>query len=235
MRELDREDAVAARAAPSRPATKSLRSGTCASTLLPTSRSAVPLRGAQARAALAPKNSTTVGTPARLGDRATLAAGSMPSTGMPRCDEVLEEIAVVARDLDDLRVGPSPKRSIDLRRRSAARAPPSSPSTTRSTRSRRRSPPAAADRAAARAGTRRRRARAADRSARRGELILAQVEFASGETPRSTKTCASGAPQSLQASCRLATGADRSRAGVLHSSLSAGGRPHAAPRAREAG
>ena len=83
------------------PATKSLRSGTCASTLLPTQQvgRACPRRPARA-AVCAPKNSTSVGMPFCSAAAATLAAGSMPSTGMPRCDEVLQQVAVVAGDLD---------------------------------------------------------------------------------------------------------------------------------------
>ena len=66
------------------PATKSLRSGTWASTLLPMIRSALHAFGDQLlRRALTPKNSTRVGTPLSTAALATLAAGSMPSTGTP--------------------------------------------------------------------------------------------------------------------------------------------------------
>ena len=46
---------------------------------------------------------TSVGMPAAIATSATLAAGSTPSTGMPAADEVPEQVAVVARDLDHLR------------------------------------------------------------------------------------------------------------------------------------
>ena len=49
--------------------TKSLMSGTWASTLLPTIRSAVPARRASSARGRAPKNSTIVGMPFALGDR----------------------------------------------------------------------------------------------------------------------------------------------------------------------
>ena len=52
---------------------------------------------------------------------ATLAAGSMPSAGMPRVDDVLQQVAVVAGDLDDEAVGAEPE-PLDRRRRRSARA-----------------------------------------------------------------------------------------------------------------
>ena len=66
------------------PATKSLRSGTWASTLLPSSRSAAR-SGPSAVAVSRPKNSTSVAMPRSSATSATFAAGSMPSTGTPRC------------------------------------------------------------------------------------------------------------------------------------------------------
>ena len=65
------------------PATKSLRSGTWARTLLPISRSAGPYSAANSRAARWPKNRTTVGTPLARAAAATLAAGSTPRALMP--------------------------------------------------------------------------------------------------------------------------------------------------------
>ena len=68
------------------PATNELRSGTCASTLLPRTRSALPPVGAElAWPASRRRTSPAVGDAAL--DRAalaTLAAGSMPRHGMPR-------------------------------------------------------------------------------------------------------------------------------------------------------
>jgi len=65
------------------PRTKSLMSGTWASTLLPSTRSAAPNSAAIARPVASPRKSTRVGTPRASAARATLAAGSMPSTGTP--------------------------------------------------------------------------------------------------------------------------------------------------------
>ena len=81
------------------PPTKSLMSGTCASTLLPTIRSAWPL-GARRCASSTPKNSVTVGMPLAIAASATLAAGSMPRTPTPSSSEILQQIAVVAGQLD---------------------------------------------------------------------------------------------------------------------------------------
>ena len=52
-----------------------------------------------------PKNSTRVGIPASCAAAATLAAGSTPEHRHAALLEVLEEVAVVARDLDDLARG----------------------------------------------------------------------------------------------------------------------------------
>ena len=60
------------------PATKSLRSGTCASTFLPSTRSPCPRSAASRRAVAAPRNSTAVGTPLAIATSATFAAGSTP-------------------------------------------------------------------------------------------------------------------------------------------------------------
>jgi hypothetical protein len=65
------------------PATKSLRSGTWASTLLPSSRSAGPCSAFSRAAVSRPKNSVTLGMPFSRAAAATFAAGSTPSTGMP--------------------------------------------------------------------------------------------------------------------------------------------------------
>ena len=72
-----------------------------------------PLPLAASRSArAAPKNSSTVLTPFSRATSAMLRAGSMPSTGMPRGHEVLEQVAVVAGGLDDQAFGPRPRRSI---------------------------------------------------------------------------------------------------------------------------
>src|SRR5713101_4395810 len=67
------------------PATKSQRSGTWARTLLPTSRSACFPCEANSVASCFPKNFTSVGTFFASAILATLAAGSMPNTGMFFC------------------------------------------------------------------------------------------------------------------------------------------------------
>ena len=66
------------------PATKSFRSGTWASTLLPTMRSALPYVSTTSSATAVPKNRTRVGMPSATATAATLAAGSIPSTRTPR-------------------------------------------------------------------------------------------------------------------------------------------------------
>ncbi len=87
------------------PATKSLRSGTWARTLLPTIRSAPTPSETSCLASRTPKKSTRVGMPFSTAARATLAAGSMPSTGTPSGREMLQEVAVIARQLDGQAVG----------------------------------------------------------------------------------------------------------------------------------
>ena len=44
---------------------------------------------------------------------ATLAAGSMPSTGTPSGNEMLQQIAVIAGELDDEAVRPEPEPLLD--------------------------------------------------------------------------------------------------------------------------
>ena len=65
------------------PSTKSLRSGTWASTLLPTTRSAWMPSVRISSAVSTPKNSAMVGMPFARAASATFWAGSMPSTGTP--------------------------------------------------------------------------------------------------------------------------------------------------------
>ena len=96
-------------------------------------------RPASSRRARAPKKRPRSGRRLRRADRGDVAAGSTPSTGTPARDEVPQQVAVVARDLDDHRPGPSPSRSMPSSAY-ARRARASCPSTTRSRRSRRRSP-----------------------------------------------------------------------------------------------
>ena len=84
------------------PSTKSWAFGTWASTLLPTIRSAVRPCSSSSRASRSPKKSTTVSIPRSFAAAATLAAGSIPSVRHPSGLEELEQVAVVAGDLDDL-------------------------------------------------------------------------------------------------------------------------------------
>ncbi len=76
----------------------------------------------ESRASSVPKNADLAsGCPFSRATSATLAAGSMPSTGISCGDEVLQQVAVVAGDLDDLVRGreAEPRRS---RRRRTLRA-----------------------------------------------------------------------------------------------------------------
>ena len=68
----------------SKPATKSLRSGTCAITLLAATRSARRPSATSSSAVSRPKKRTIVSIPSSRATSATFAAGSMPSAGMPR-------------------------------------------------------------------------------------------------------------------------------------------------------
>jgi len=67
-----------------KPSTKSLTSGTCASTLLPSMRSGAKPSVFSAVAVSAPKKATRLGTPAAIAASATLPEGSMPRTETPR-------------------------------------------------------------------------------------------------------------------------------------------------------
>ena len=119
------------------PATKSLRSGTWASTLFADDEIG---RDRRARIAVGRldvrRTAPRSGIPAVRRPRATFAAGSMPRTGSPRATNMLQQVPVVARDLDD--AGSEPEReTLDRRRRrTARRARPNCPSTRRSRRSR---------------------------------------------------------------------------------------------------
>ena len=90
----------------------------------------------QSRARSRPKNATSVGMPALDATSATFAAGSMPSTGMPALDEVPQQVAVVAGDLDHHRLRAPARGARSSSRRRRRSAPASSWSTTRSRRSR---------------------------------------------------------------------------------------------------
>ena len=90
------------RAGSRRRATKSFRSGTCASTLLPTTRSALPpSRGEPLAPVRTPKNSTSVGTPRSSAPRGDVRGRVDPEHGNPFGEEVLQQVAVVGGELDD--------------------------------------------------------------------------------------------------------------------------------------
>ena len=67
-----------------KPSTKSLMSGTCASTLLPSIRSGAKPSAFSAAAVSTPKKRTRLGMPAAIAASATLPEGSTPSTFTPR-------------------------------------------------------------------------------------------------------------------------------------------------------
>ena len=104
----------AASAARAKPATKSLMSGTCASTLLAAIRSAWrPCGGELARPSATPKNSLDdLDALARAPPRRCSPSARCRGTGCrARCD-VLQQVAVVGGDLDDEAVAaPRPKRA----------------------------------------------------------------------------------------------------------------------------
>ena len=153
------------------PAAKPRMSGTWAKTLLATTRSARPCRRRSA-AGLRTEEldlGRDAAGPGRLGDvRGRLDA----EHGDAARAEVLQEIAVVARDLDDEALRGQPEAARSSRPRTAGRARPTSPSTRRSTRSRRRSPRRTRTRAAGRAGTQSTPGHAAGRRSRPRPAVL---------------------------------------------------------------
>ena len=94
------------------PATKSLRSGTWARTLLPITRSARRSSRTNCPASSSPKNSVRVGTCFATAAAATFRAGSILERWDSPLDEVLQQVAVVTRQLDDEALEPSPSRSV---------------------------------------------------------------------------------------------------------------------------
>ena len=102
VRELERRGALVAKQELATPATKSFRSGTCASTLLPTieARAACPRRRAVC-AVSRPKKSTSVGTPRSSAAARDVRRRIDSEDRDSRADEVLQEVAVVRGELDD--------------------------------------------------------------------------------------------------------------------------------------
>ena len=82
------------------PATKSLIAGTWASTLLPMIRSARGPLAARARPSSSPKNARRTGMPSCLGCRRRARCGFDSEAGNPGRDEIAQQVAVVAGDLD---------------------------------------------------------------------------------------------------------------------------------------
>ena len=191
------------------PATKPLRSGTCAITLLAMMTSARLPSATRRSASSMPKNSRRVGTPTASAASAWSGAGSMPSTGTPRSTKLLQQVAVVAGDLDDEAVGPSPcalDQPLGVRARSARAG------RRRTTRSR--------------GSCRRRAARAAPpRGSGRG--------CTSGRTPTSSGNRNSGSSRSASATRASASGvspSDRNgRDRRLAARAAGGGLRHARP------
>ena len=95
------------------PATKSLRSGTCASTLLPMMRSARLPSATSRSARLVPKNSTRVGTFALARGLGHVGGRLDAEHRHAQRQEVLQQIAVVAGKLDDEAVRPEPQPILD--------------------------------------------------------------------------------------------------------------------------
>ena len=163
MRELEGGGPAGARRIAT-PATKSFRSGTCARTLFPAIRSAWPRSRASSRASSVPKNSASVGTPSSSRDDGDVLRRLDAEDRDAAAEEMLEQVAVVRRELDD---EARPRRDRAARSsppRSAARARPSSSSTTRSTRTRGRSRRERRTPRAGRACSRRRRGRGAGKN-----------------------------------------------------------------------
>ena len=194
------------------PATKSLSRGTCASTLLPTIRSAPP---ALARPACAAERLAEELDQRRHADASRPRAPPYPkdrcrAPGCPLSTKVLQQVAVVARELDHetVRAEPEPPaRHVGVAPR---RAPASRPSTTRNRRSCRTAPPAPRRNRPAPACTPRTPWRAADSaSRRRASASDARNAFDGGCRPRSAMVtdkpaaaCAAARlPDRLIASC----------------------------------
>ena len=145
------------------PATKSLRSGTWASTLLPSSRSAATRRAAAVRGRRAEELDARR-DPLAIGDVGHVRRRLDAQHRDPGAAEVLQQVAVVARDLDDQARRAQPELR-DHPRRSGGSARPSCRVRTRSRRSRRRSPRGSRTARAGPASSARRRTPAAGRSA----------------------------------------------------------------------
>ena len=136
--------------------------------------------------------------------------------GQLALDEVLEEIAVVAGDLDDLvrRSEVEPRRS--SARRTCGRARTSSARTTRSTRSRRRSARASRTRRAAPGSTPSRRMRATGRSALPDRAVRRSGRSWRAATGRGRRTTRSrAAPQNRQRGGGAHSDHDLPRCGVV--------------------
>ena len=88
------------------PVTKSLRSGTCASTLLPRSRSAHRALGIASSRAVLAKEPHGVGMPFSTGGLCDVGRRLDAEARETLALEMLQQIAVVAGDLHDLGVSP---------------------------------------------------------------------------------------------------------------------------------
>ena len=118
------------------PPTKSLRSGTWAMTLLAASRSAAR-PSAASRSSQIPSEELDDGLDALLLGHLRDIGGRLDTQrGDPALDEVLQQIAVVAGELNDEAVVIEAETLAPPSRRTCGRAPPTSPSTRRSTHTR---------------------------------------------------------------------------------------------------
>ena len=140
VRELHRDRRRRRRAAICMPRDEVVEVGHVASTLLPSSRSALAAPPRAPRAVVAAeerddRRDAPLDAPPRRRSR----PARRRAPARPRSREVLQQVAVVARDLDDRGCRARGRSARPPSRRSDARARASSSSTTRSTRSRRRS------------------------------------------------------------------------------------------------
>ena len=140
---------------------------------------------------VSPKNSRSIGMPTFRRLRAVLAVGSMPRQGMPACDKMPEQVAVIGGDLDHEAVGAE---AAGARRSSSHSRGMVAARSSRSTRNRR---------------SRRRRARRRARESsvctsqqfvadvklqrksnfRRAQVGLGEIGIRGGAKPRSRNTC----------------------------------------------
>ena len=169
-----------------------------------------PVARRSSAASSVPKNVWRVGMPISRAAAAGPGVGSIPSTGTPRSSDVPQQVAVVARDLDDELSGPSRPlgdQPLDVLARMERAGPPR---TTRSTGTpRRRWHRRAAHRSAARAcRSRRSRPRAGTAAPRAVRSASLSRAFATGVSPRDRNGRRPGAPHERHATTGAPSGID---------------------------